>query len=749
MRTDLLLLTCLLLWAAPALAQPEAANLPPPDGWPLRRVTTLTPAPEPPGGLVPYRKGKLWGFADTTGRVWVRPVFPKNPGFFEHSFVQYKTYRSAPDTLETWYPLPADATRRQHRQQWRRERQELLKKREARRPDTLLLLNARGEYLLSSWARPRRLVRASDSSGAFTERPTSTALYRNPTAPARFYSRLFLDPAGNSGWGYAGNGRFLASRWKWWWPFAKRTVASGWYKCYLFRYTRAALFTATGRRVTRYQFEQIGRFRRGVAWYAVDTLGLGLLDTAGRQLTPPRFQRVHWSGKQPNVYLVQIEKTAALNLLVDGRGKPLIGPGAASLSVPDSAGFVRQALLTAGGAQVQFLRLNGQPAFAGSFEQAGPFWRGRAEARQAGKYGLLDTTGHWVIPPLYDAIEYYPAESRYARAYADRPTDRLDSAFRLMQIASSSEYTTVLTPDSVVGLRRGALHERRRALNGELVTVPLKAFRLYQGVCYFDGTTSWCQWATGATTRLGDAVRVERHIYTPHGYRFVVTRTSDGRRAVVDSAGRRYSPWYRRSDSDSDGPVFLEHAVICVARDSSYLLDATGRPLWATAHQVAVADNNGRPSMRFTGITSLVDENYRLRKPQDRLTIVYDWTGRIPAWPAQPSGVVAVFEGSATDTSWRQCVLDQWGNRIVCGQFHEVDNLAYGFEGRPGIPGWARIENRVHARYVLNPQGQLQPVSPKWRDFDGSLVIPPCNSHLLWKTDEGYITLAGRRLWAD
>lgn len=67
-----------LLWTWAAQAQ----ELPPPGGWPLRPVAELRAVPEPPGGLVPYRQGQLWGFADTTGRVWIRPVFTDEPPRF-------------------------------------------------------------------------------------------------------------------------------------------------------------------------------------------------------------------------------------------------------------------------------------------------------------------------------------------------------------------------------------------------------------------------------------------------------------------------------------------------------------------------------------------------------------------------------------------------------------------------------------------------------------------------------------------
>ena len=59
--------------------QAQAQELPPSSGWPLHPVTKLQAVPEPPGGLWPYRRDTLWGYADTTGRVWVRPQFAQEP----------------------------------------------------------------------------------------------------------------------------------------------------------------------------------------------------------------------------------------------------------------------------------------------------------------------------------------------------------------------------------------------------------------------------------------------------------------------------------------------------------------------------------------------------------------------------------------------------------------------------------------------------------------------------------------------
>lgn len=62
----------LLLGCLRALGALHAHTMPP-AGAPLREVTRLARVAEPPGGLIPYRAGALWGYADTTGRVVIRP----------------------------------------------------------------------------------------------------------------------------------------------------------------------------------------------------------------------------------------------------------------------------------------------------------------------------------------------------------------------------------------------------------------------------------------------------------------------------------------------------------------------------------------------------------------------------------------------------------------------------------------------------------------------------------------------------
>ena len=84
--------------------QPAAAQAPVPGGAALREVTRLERVPEPPGGLIPYRVGKLWGYADTTGRLVIRPCFAwRDMEGFEGTLLFDEGYALVgSDMLPTW-----------------------------------------------------------------------------------------------------------------------------------------------------------------------------------------------------------------------------------------------------------------------------------------------------------------------------------------------------------------------------------------------------------------------------------------------------------------------------------------------------------------------------------------------------------------------------------------------------------------------------------------------------------------------
>ncbi len=189
----LLLLLLLLPWAAPA------QELPPPGGWPLRPVPELRAVPEPPGGLVPYRQGKLWGFADTTGRVWIRPVFETEPPRFGAGLLLLAQYTpKRPKGRYKHRPRIAKGPK-QLLHKWNErygrlfpgdggETRLIVPDRKSRQAEPAWLLNAHGEQLL---AQPNEAIvpaakdswRAASRSALLPEQPELVAIETRELEP--------------------------------------------------------------------------------------------------------------------------------------------------------------------------------------------------------------------------------------------------------------------------------------------------------------------------------------------------------------------------------------------------------------------------------------------------------------------------------------------------------------------------------------------------------------------------------------
>ena len=59
-----------------------------------------------------------------------------------------------------------------------------------------------------------------------------------------------------------------------------------------------------------------------------------------------------------------------------------------------------------------YVDLQNRPVIPAQFVWAGDFHEGRAEVQTAEGMGLIDRTGAWVLPPVYEIVEYDPATSR-------------------------------------------------------------------------------------------------------------------------------------------------------------------------------------------------------------------------------------------------------------------------------------------------------------------------------------------------
>lgn len=261
----LLLLLCLLAFLGTAWAQV------PPGGYMPHPVQGLVRVPEPPGGLIPYRKGQLWGYADTTGRVVIRPVFEYEPEVFLCGFGQ----------VVTRLPYPKSA----------------FAKRYARPGSMFLFLNARGDLL---WADRRHavLLRTDSSltlikkkghyfdSAAFCFGRTTTGwpvLRKEQLLPPE---GLLVDAVGGLG---ADRGIAYYRLQKL--PAKVNMLAS--------QLRRAALLDKQGRLLTGFNYASIYPFRHGVARFEQTGRGSdqwGLLDRQGRELLPGVYEAVEDGG---------------------------------------------------------------------------------------------------------------------------------------------------------------------------------------------------------------------------------------------------------------------------------------------------------------------------------------------------------------------------------------------------------------------------------------------------------------------
>ena len=289
-----------------AAAQQAPELLPPPGGWPLRRVSALRTVPQPPGGLIPYRVGEQWGFADTTGHVWIRPVFRREPR--DNAFTKGLLAFAERDLTGQ-----GPSKRRNYA------------------AENLYVCNARGELLRNPWRHPRAFVLQPDSSLVTSPRVKSfgkPALQFRVNDDSRFAlgcdwivlpvvydlpPRLLRRGEYWSKIEDLGNGYFVAAKRQWWRP-ARRVEYSFRTQpgiAFIYGYTQQAIFDAAGHR-TRFRYAEVynlvdgtvivgtGARRASRDWKRRSDDGkpvrkreeathFGLITPAGRKLLPIRY----------------------------------------------------------------------------------------------------------------------------------------------------------------------------------------------------------------------------------------------------------------------------------------------------------------------------------------------------------------------------------------------------------------------------------------------------------------------------
>lgn len=209
---------------------------------------------------MPYRKGSLWGFCDTTGRVWLRPVFQVEP--HGEAFAKGLLAFSELHLTGRWPPKGRDF-----------------------RAENQYVCNAHGELLRSPWRHPRAFVVQPDSSLVAVRRVQATGkpalrVETDPTlaeganwalkpvtnqTPPRLLRAPYTDSEADVE--SLGGGYYAAARRQWWRPARRLRYRSG--NCgetstlVIHGYTHRAVFDATGRRITRFRYESISRLVEG------------------------------------------------------------------------------------------------------------------------------------------------------------------------------------------------------------------------------------------------------------------------------------------------------------------------------------------------------------------------------------------------------------------------------------------------------------------------------------------------------
>ena len=358
------------------VAQAQSGTLPPAGGLALHEVSVLHPVAEPGGGLIPYRQGKLWGYAYSTGRVWIRPELTDEPTFFVRGLA----------TFSLTQPIDARTSR-------------VL---------GTVLLNARGECLRLG---PQQVA---------VLRPDSTMEKKERAAVVgqRIVESVYYDWNGAC-WG------IMRAR-----PVVQGLSGRG-ASLYVQHHNtrwgeRYSIHNARGKQLSKTFYTSISRFVG--PWAKFEGEGIyerqqdaanGMLNRQGQEVGG-RFYNV--SGDYSATLAAVAQRPDGGDGLIDTTGHFVLGPSDNySYAVPDSAGLVLRAHLGVepGGSSrritgYDFVHLDGSPAFPNLPLFYRPSSFGTNNQQPLGPdlaliyaltgLGILESSGRWRVAPRYTSL---------------------------------------------------------------------------------------------------------------------------------------------------------------------------------------------------------------------------------------------------------------------------------------------------------------------------------------------------------
>jgi hypothetical protein len=710
---------------------------------PLREVTRLTRVAEPSGGLVPYRVGGRWGYADTTGQVVIEPAIRhavldaaavSETVFFTHGFALL-----APALVLATLPpaVPGETYR-------------------------AIILNAKGDVLRVRWSEAALLLpdgslqrvprwhvygqwewgqlRPAAYSDGFSDggavrivpdaRDQASRLYPD----SLYYASALLGAnRGSRADLPLGDAAYTS------WRYSPRT--QGLY----------ALTDRQGRLLTGYRFACIDSFHEGRArvvfpqWRATPSPAqlpvdrarrpsfagsqLNYLDSTGTLLPLPLLTgaSVFRHGRAV-VQQGEAEKTFAI---INTRGRFQLPFQSCHLSDPDEAGFVRVA--GGPGPGIRYLPPPDKPGFVRQvFEEAGPFRQGRAWARQGTRIGLLDERGRWVTARGYQQL----TAPRQLRSYPDEPAREQEAESRNVYVredlwpsARQLGIPTRSWPAGVAPLYPPAdtayLVARRRGQYGLVArqsgraVVPVRydsvLFNACRGVaCLRRGGTAYVvAIATGRELIAAEYGGID--FITPHGRLLYLTRSSPAAWALADTTGQLHTPWLAGTGYPTSHGWLLSHEP-----QGWTLRDSTGRLGYQSAFAVRQAFATDQWELLQLATRDSQAAGSASHTPYWRLPLPSSW----------PSMGYVIEEPA------------QW--RFLNAELHEVGRLPHAGTTLLSC-GWA-----YHAGSLLTATGESLPAPAggtpwlRWYFFDYPRAW---HQHGVLPTAQGYRTRGGRKLW--
>ena len=765
-----------------ALAQ---AATPPDDGYPLREVRELTFAPLPEGGLLPYRQGEWWGYADTTGRVVITPglvlgtLFPAAGLLRVDQFLaetedeahkKRQLYQNYPPELYAYYKtqpqpraflnatgevlrvaadeaavlLPGGRLRAVRRSEVRAGQTELL--------DVAPLGQVEGFGYSPAPATPfitRRLAapRVEQRVAKVEKSATTFGFLKHDVARLGTAQNLKIEPLGAGRYAAGTQTRVFEER-------AYQGHNTTWHRRWQPETGLVALVNQHGRALTMFEYQTIASFKTNRRWTVAarpaarwDTAGhTGLLSRRGQEVLPFVHDMVSplpgggaltedWPGEyqqQPHRYG-----------LLDARGRWRLRPQP-SLTPPDGAGYLRhRCTLAPGDTVVEFLTQRGRPAFQvqPALRQAAGFERGRAWVRTDFGPGLLDARGRWVVPPgRYEQILSMNESDSYGLRYKGQAWNRPAALDLVMASVFEEHFERCASPYSAppdttyLLVRQGGLFGLIRRATGAAV-VP----------CRYEEITCWSgQYGSGR--RDGQdyvlAARTGGELL-PGQYRGEWYRFPGGPRLLQVYRDRQPGRWYKQwLVADTSGHVLTPEFTrvgydnYLTPDDRAFLQAPPGPPAADAADSTSFPLLPRPANINYSGLLPWFHSNRGATSS-----------------PLTPSGIYRrTLPGGG-----ERLLIDRVGRlRYLTGHTYYSLELLAG--------GWHHGRTAEHQDLLISPTGQeyAPPPDLHWNTFYHGIgrVVPfangtaaaaggPSSQPLLGDDDQegGLVTRGGTLLW--